>query len=227
MVPIKKSYIPVGHPNRPAKRIIDLRAIVVHYTANDRPGADDEFTARYFGRPWKIKGAEIYEANGTTPFRYGSAQVIADADSIVETMPLDYVAWGCGDRHLPRNNGADGQSLLARDVLDGRPNYHTLNIEICNNDTIPNSDEDWWHACGNAADWITNHLIRQDLTIDLPHSILPQTCTTKVQPGKVLLLRHYDITGKACPRPFIGEHQVDWESFVQDIERGVRDRRIP
>ena len=33
------------------------------------------------------------------------------------------------------------------------------------------------------------------------------------------VLRHYDVTGKICPAPFVGEGQADWEQFKEDLMR--------
>jgi N-acetylmuramoyl-L-alanine amidase CwlA len=168
---IIEQIIPAGHPNRPGVKRAETLAVVVHYTANEKPGATDTANAAYFGRKWErgpvLSGGKIITdvieagsvkdrtVNGTvqkvgTAFAYGSTQAIFDHDSGTIVMPLDEVAWGCGDRNCPYTDEWKGQQKIAKRIFGNRQNYLTLNVEICNNDIYPESNKDWIMAVDNA-----------------------------------------------------------------------------
>lgn len=233
-----KNHIPIGHLNNPGVNRTDLRAMVFHYTANDKPRADDRATADYFARPfvWLDDGKPYETVDGVHPaldrkgqpisFRYGSTHIIADMDSVTEALPTTSASWAVGDRPLPYENGFKGQQAIAKHLFNHQQNYQTINIEICNNDALPHSDDDWWKACMNAAAWAVEKLVAIGYRVDLHHSLLPQTIHSPadLKGNSILLLRHFDITGKRCPAPFLGPGQTDWENFVVDIARQVHDR---
>ncbi|MBN2039597.1 MAG: N-acetylmuramoyl-L-alanine amidase [Spirochaetes bacterium] len=207
---IIEQYIPNGHPNRPGKKLEALKAIVVHYTQNENPAATDTVNVKYIGRKYISMDSAIFEADGKTPFRYGSAHVFCDMDSVTLAIPLDEVAWGCGDRNF---NG--GQQRVAKTVFGNRQNYQSISVEICNNDAIKDSDADWEASVVNAKQWIIDFLKSKNLQVDVEASLNPQEI--KAAPGKenILILRHYDITGKSCPVPFVA-NKTAWEKFVRD-----------
>jgi len=226
---VRKEYLPTEHPNRPLIRLESLKAIVVHYTQNEDPRATALINAKYIGRPFE-KG-DYYDAkknmivNGYIekgsmgkgarslgiPFRYGSAHVFCDQESIVETIPIDEVAWGCGDK-----NYKGGYQRVAYKVFNCRQNYQTISVEICNNDVIKNSNEDWKKAVYNAFLWIGEFMKQHEYKLDLEGSLKPQMLEKAPPTGSLLLLRHYDLTGKICPKPFV-DSQEDWEGFVKSI----------
>jgi N-acetylmuramoyl-L-alanine amidase CwlA len=235
---VVKMHLPEGHPNRPGTKLSALKAVVVHYTQNDEPGATDTMNVKYIGRKWetgkywiKSKGTAVegpIEAgsmgkgdNGLgIQFRYVSAHVFCDMDSVTLAIPTDEVAWGCGDK-----NYKGGYQRIAEKVFKRRQNFETVAVEICNNDVIKNSLVDWDASVANAKQWIINYLTAYNLSVDLQGSLTPQTVDEPPAPGTVLLLRHYDITGKLCPKPFL-DHAHDWENFVKEIAGQVnRDER--
>lgn len=203
---INNLTIPIGHPNRPGQKLKRLDAIVVHYTANDRPGADDLANARYFGRAYRVNGEQYFEADGVTPFRYGSTHVVCDMDSATICIPADEVAWHVGDRRQQKD-GSFGYTQLALAQFAGEQNYRTVGVEICNNDIIPNSNQDWLEACEIAKAWISGFINRNGLKVCLEHEI---------KPGHVMILRHHDLTNKLCPLPFVEDLEA-WHEFVEDI----------
>jgi len=101
-------------------------------------------------------------------------------------------------------------------VFKFKQNYETIGIEICNNDVIKNSTEDWDLAVANAKEWLVEYLNTYGLTIDRAGSLLPQAANESPLAGTVLLLRHYDITGKICPKPFLDD-EIAWKNFVEEI----------
>lgn len=228
-----EGYIPSGHPNRPGKKLEALKAIVIHYTQNENPAMSDTMNVKYIGRRWengkywsKSKGVAVegtIEAgsmgkgeNGLgIQFHYGSAHVFCDMDSVTLAIPIDEVAWGCGDR-----NFHGGFQKIAESVFKRRQNFQTVSVEICNNDVIKNSDEDWNASVANAKQWTINFLKSKNLIVDVTGSLEPQKLKAAPEEGIVLILRHYDITGKNCPAPFVADAEA-WESFVNEVADAV------
>ena len=218
---INKQLIPDGHPNRPKTILESLKAIVFHYTANDSPSATDIANAKYFGRGYTFLNGKYFEVDGKTPFRYGSTQILADMDSVTIAIPATEIAWSVGDRNkLPWTEQYRGQQPLSRNIFGCRPNYQTISIEICNNDVIKDSLEDWDAACANAASWIVEYLKIKGLKVDVIGSLDLTQSITNLLPNTVLILRHYDITGKICPKPFVDDPEA-WGRFVRDIAARV------
>lgn len=217
---VNELLIPPGHPNRPGVNLTELRAIVFHYTGNDAPGATDIMNAKYFARKYVRVGPDYFEENGKTPFAYGSAQVVADSDSITIAIPVTEAAWAVGDRRiLPWTEQWRGQQHVSRNLFNCKPNYQTLSIEICNNDIIKDSDSDWLASVEMAAEWVIEFLKSRSLKVDEAASLSPQLAKTIV-PGSVVLLRHYDISGKLCPKPFI-DNPGQWTDVVKKISMAV------
>lgn len=194
---INERYVPKNHANRPGDKLDDVLAFILHYTANDSPTATDTNNAKYISRPYKKINGIVYEVDGKTKFRYGSAHTFCDQDSVTRTIPYTEPSYGCGDRQLPYNNGYKGQTKLAHETFKHRQNYRTINIEICNNG-------DWEKSCNNAIEeivWVIN-------TYKYP----------------AVFLRHYDITGKICPKPLIDEKK--WNEFKNKIYAKLQPKKI-
>jgi N-acetylmuramoyl-L-alanine amidase len=196
---ILQSFIPTGHPNRCGQKMSPI-AVVIHYTANDAPSATDTANVHYAGRAYKKSGSKFFEADGSTPFRYGSAHWYIDHDSATQAIPTDEVAWGCGDRQLPYNNGCKGQTPLARDFFKYRQNYMTINYEICNNC-------DWEAACANAIEVIAKDMVKYN-----------------IDPARIY--RHHDLTGKNCPAPFVSDEKA-WADFRNKLVARVNSLKHP
>ncbi len=212
---IIEGFIPSGHPNRPGKKLEALKAVVIHYTQNEHPEATDTMNVRYIGRKYIRNETGTFESDGKTPFRFGSAHVFCDMDSITLAIPVDEVAWGCGDK-----NFHGGYQPVAESTFKRRQNFQTVSVEICNNDAVKNSDEDWDGAVSNARQWVIDFLKDQKLTVDVDGSLNPQKLKATPEAGKILILRHYDLTGKNCPARFVKDTEA-WESFIRDISNSV------
>jgi len=215
----QEAWLPVGHPNRSGKKLESLKAMIIHYTQNESLGATDLMNAKYIGRKYIKKTIneeqKSFEADGKTPFSFGSAHVFCDMDSITLAIPTDEVSWGCGDR-----NFKGGQQPVAATVFNKRANYHTVSVEICNNDIIKNSDEDWKGSVATAKQWTIDFIKSKGLKVDVAGSLAPQTLKTGPKAGEILILRHHDVSGKNCPAPFIKD-KVAWEAFVRDVAKAV------
>jgi N-acetylmuramoyl-L-alanine amidase CwlA len=229
MVPILQDYIPLGHPNRRGTKLLSVTALVFHYTANEERDMGDTATAEFFKRPWhtgsdgKSKEWQLVASVDPTSkkpttikqeinFAFGSAQVIADEDSVTETMPLDEVAWGCGDQRFPYTELNKGQQPASRIWFNNQPNERTLNIEICNN-------ADWNKAVKNASDWAVQWMLANKRTVSIEDSLNCQVMGVMF-PGQILCIRHFDVSGKMCPKPFIDDQNA-WVSFVNNLAKQV------
>ena len=209
-----EKLVPIGHPNRPGTKLESLKAIVVHYTANDAPTANDTANAKYFGRLWKGTLQTPFEGDGVTPFRYGSAHVIIDEDSATLAIPTDEVAWACGDRNKPPYTETfRGQQPLARNVFWFRQNYRSISVEICNN-------HDWHKAATNAKVWIIRFLKEKGLKLCSFDKDIQTLNIGDIRSGEVLICRHFDISGKICPTPYVDDPSA-WNAFIQEIHEGL------
>lgn len=229
---IYEKLIPPGHPNRPGTKLERAMAGVIHYTANDAPRADDLMNAAYFGREWergvylnregkRLTGPVEFHSQGKgkgglcKQFSCGSAHAICDMDSVTHAVPYNEVAWGCGDRQLPWDPVYKGQQKLAHDLFGNRQNYLTVSWEICCNDRIhtagaedTQNDPDWEGACQVCRWEIVRFLDERKLK--------PIFEFRRPVPGEFLILRHYDITGKNCPAPFV-KSMAEWKRFQTEL----------
>lgn len=108
-------------------RIIQLKKIVVHWTANRDPGSDAARHREYFQN-----GAPI----GNGKFRSASAHYFVDNSEIVQIIPQTEVAFHCGD--LSNNGGRTKLGTNSSPIVAKPPNYYTIGIELC-----ANIDGDW------------------------------------------------------------------------------------
>ncbi len=198
---IDEKLLSIGHPNRSGQKLKGLKALVVHYTGNDHPGATDTANINYMGRKYIVKDGVTYEADGVTKFRLGSAHCFIDNDSATLGVPFSEVCWACGDRPLPRDNGFGGQTRLAKEVFKNMQNYYTVSFELCNN-------KDWDIVIDNGISVIRDFIKERNLKVI--------TDTNKeLKENEVYILRHFDITSKKCPVPLLDE--ALWKKFVDRV----------
>jgi len=222
-IKVQTNIIPDGHPNRDGRLLTNFNGIVVHYTANANPGATALANAKYFCRGWKrttverkteqgiVKEEMLQEISSTVekivPFGHGSTQVLFDENSMCMALPFNERCHGAGDARIIVNPVNKNQTQIARNAFNNAQNFKCLQIEICNNGN-------WEKAAINAAtfiQWVSREL---SLFIDEEGSLSPNTVMQTPELGTILLLRHYDLTGKICPKPFVDDtHQ--WIEFVK------------
>lgn len=182
MIPITRKLL-THTKSRPALRdrsgylLDDLRAIVMHWTANTARGADALANRNYFN----------------LGSRYASAHYIVDDHSIIQCIPDNEVAYHVGaKRYKPVGN-------MLRENSRRSPNHFTIGIEMC-----VNSDGDWYKTYQNSVD-LTAFLFLKHL--------VPEGC----------VFRHYDVTGKDCPRMMLDP--VVWEKFENDVTVAMLELR--
>jgi N-acetylmuramoyl-L-alanine amidase CwlA len=125
-----KKVITKNNPNMP---IIEMRAHVVHWTANTNNGANAMAHFNYFN-------------NNDVD---ASANYFIDDKTIVETIPSGMVAWHAGGSRYTDY----AQSKFAYEDMV-KPNYYTIGYELC-----VNSDGDFEMTCQNAIDFIAKKVI--------------------------------------------------------------------
>jgi N-acetylmuramoyl-L-alanine amidase len=155
------------------------------------PGADADDHFRYFDQT--IVGSE----------RYAGAQIVVDRHKALELIPLDEGTFGANDGGTA---ALKLQTLRARDARyptrtgDGNANLLTIHIEMCQE---PDGS-------------IHPHTIeRTRQIIKMLQDMFPQLKDTKNR-----VVRHFDVTGKNCPRPFVEDIQK-WRAFLSSIDQPV------
>jgi N-acetylmuramoyl-L-alanine amidase len=165
--------------NRPKYKLIKLKGLVIHWTANTNKSANALANRNYF--------------NTTTVS--ASAHYVIDDRQIIRCIPDSEVAYHCG---------ANKYTALGTGLREGTaysPNYFTVGIEMC-----VNQDGDWNKTYQNTVEFSAKFLVDNKLTIDN-------------------LYRHYDITGKLCPKMMIDEKE--WKKFKDAVQMKINETTKP
>lgn len=163
--------------NRPKKKLIKLKGIVIHWTANTTKGADARANRDYFN----------------TTKESASAHYIVDDKEIIRCVPDDEVCFHVGARVYTDT----GEMLRMKPYS---PNYFLIGIEMC-----VNVDADLNQVYKNTVELTAELLNKYKLKIDD-------------------LYRHYDITGKCCPRMFVVE--TEWNKFKQAVITEMKKTKV-
>ena len=124
--------------NRPGQKLVTVKGIVIHWTANTAKGADATRHRKY------VQNTD----------RYGAAQYYVDDKIVMQIMPENEVAWAVGANSYTKI----GKSLYA----NGKPpNYTTISIEMC-----VNSDADFKLVVENTVELVVYLLQKYHLTIN-------------------------------------------------------------
>lgn len=136
-----------------------------------------------------------------TTSRQVSTHFVVDDIGWLELTPVKEAAFHCGSLNTSKNGAFNGNSI---------------GIDICDNKkcvkTISASDTDWYftsETLKQARTLIVQLMIQYHIDID-------HVC------------RHYDVTGKVCPRPFVGKDESCyrnnmscfdlWDAFKAEIQ---------
>lgn len=118
--------------------------------------------------------------------RQASAHYCVDDRTVVQCLPDHEVAYHVGAARYK----AEGYDLF-RDHPALSPNYFTVGFEMC-----VNSDGDWDMTRAHSVDLAAHLLTKHGLGIER-------------------LIRHYDVTGKDCPKMFLED--IPWAHFKNDV----------
>ena len=117
-----------------------------------------------------------------------SAHYFVDDDSITRSVPDDYIAWSVGGNKYKYTKGA---------TFFGKcTNANSISIELC--DTKKNGVYDFTEdTLKNAADLVKMLMKKYNVPIER-------------------VIRHYDVTGKVCPKPFVDDDKA-WGKFKERV----------
>ena len=132
---------------------------------------------------------------GDEPKRYASShEVIGQEGEVVACIPKDEVAY-----HV----GAKSYKPRARAVFGNQPNRYLYGIETCHPDWV-----------GKFSEKTYNTLVERvaDLLIDF-----------NLVPSKDTIWRHFDVTGKDCPR-FYMSNPGAWDELTRRITKKYKEK---
>lgn len=177
----KNSYINKNKYTRPGSKLVGVRAILIHWTAN--PGASAANHKTYFG-------------NGAGG-RYASAHIFVDEKETLCIIPLNEVAYAANET---------GYSKIAKlrgnfGYTNGNANGCTISVEMCveKNGTISTTVE--------------------AKTVKIVAELCKKYGLTEKD-----VYRHYDVTGKSCPTPFIGNER--FAKFKDKVKSELNGKAI-
>lgn len=150
-----------------------IKYIVLHYTAND--GDKAENNAKYFQTARKPAT---------------SAHYFVDDNSIVQSVPDNYVAWSVGGNRYFDIEKTGGGKLYGKAT-----NANSISIEMCDtkkDGKLQASEQTMANAAVLCAELMKKY------NVDIDH-----------------VIRHFDVTGKHCPVYFM--NNAAWEKFKDRI----------
>ena len=77
-------------------------------------------------------------------------------------------------------------------------NFDTISIEVCHSDSTGKFNTDTYNSLVKLVGWLCKN---SNLTADD-------------------VIRHYDITGKECPKYFV-DNESEWKKFIKDVKREI------
>lgn len=131
--------------------------------------------------------------------RGASAHYVVDGQEIVQCIPNIEVAHHAGDNR--RALGLPLRKKLLKGNLGDNPNDYTIGIEMC-----VNADSSWVKTYQNTITLVRMLLKKHELNV------------TQVY-------RHYDITGKDCPKMFV-DRPENWQLFRYHLHEGFQKEVI-
>lgn len=139
------------------------------------------------------QNARYFDSIADSGPRYASYHYIVDIDgSVLQLMPNYEVAWHAGPAGKTKPDIATALPVL--------PNYCTIGVAHCHKD---------WDGAPSGKAYQT--LLALDTLLCGIYGIDPET----------RVYRHYDITGKVCPRYWVN-HSDEWSKFIRRLTKAVR-----
>lgn len=123
-----------------------------------------------------------------------SAHYFVDDNHIVRSVDDDYVAWAVGGSKYADTSKTGGGKMYGVCT-----NTNSISIELC--DTLKNGTSGFTNmTTANAVKLIRELMVRYKVNIN--H-----------------VIRHFDVTGKICPKPFVDSYK--WQDFKNTIEEVI------
>ena len=124
-----------------------------------------------------------------------SAHYFVDDDSITRSVPDDYIAWAVGGSKYKYTKGGTFYGKCT--------NTNSISVELC--DTKKNGVYDFTEATiKNAADLVKLLMKKYNVPVER-------------------VIRHYDVTGKVCPKPFVDDEKA-WKEFKERLVDNMEKR---
>lgn len=125
---------------------------------------------------------------------YGGAHYVIDIDgSVINCIPDNEVAWHCGAKSYTDTALAFFGAYTCSEFSS--PNFHSIGLELCHETMRGDFSES---------------------TLNSTKILLASLCEKYSLNAKKDILRHYDITGKICPKWFVNK-QDEWENFLNSV----------
>jgi N-acetylmuramoyl-L-alanine amidase CwlA len=145
-----------------------------------------------------------YRYFNTLSGRYAGAHIFVDRNKALELIPLNEVAYHANERKAgPLLSALKASTSYYR---GGNANLLTVGIEIClekDGSIHPDTLE-------------RTRLVVKEL----------QRKYSQLRDTQNRVVRHYDITGKNCPKPFV-ESSAKWNAFLKSIDEPVKVEAKP
>jgi N-acetylmuramoyl-L-alanine amidase len=127
--------------------------------------------------------------------RYGSYHYIIDEDGTInQLMPVEEVAYHAGP------SGDTKPETIKQ--LGGLPNWRTIGVSFAHPDDSGKPTMQTYFS-----------LVRLITQLSIRHSIMPEN-----------IIRHYDCTGKACPRYYVDNANM-WSALLSQIRMAINGAR--
>lgn len=124
-----------------------------------------------------------------------SANYFVDNDSVTQSVPDNYVAYAVGGSKYTNTKGGSMYNLCT--------NSNSISIELC--DSIKNGKYDF-----------TENTLKQ--TVELINML-----SSKYKIPYSNIIRHYDVTGKICPKPFV-TNTKEWKQFKNRLDKRINTK---
>jgi N-acetylmuramoyl-L-alanine amidase len=170
-----EDFIKINKYSRPNKKLVAVRGIVMHYTAN--PGASAENHIKYFGETMIQQNDEFIKQGKRNKLRYASAHIFVDKDSARLAIPFNEVAYHANESacRIPKLKAS------TPDYVGGNANLTTIGIEMC----------------------IEKDGTLHPETVKRAAAIVAELCKKFRLNPLTDIYRHYDVTHKNCPAPWV------------------------
>lgn len=177
---------------RPFKKLKQIKAIIIHWTANTNKGANAVANRNYFQNDHKDKNGKLIPP--------ASAHYNVDDIRIIQCLPDDEVGYHVGaiwSKFKPDAHRLMGTNPETQKTAIDTPNNYSIGIEMC-----VNSDADWQKVLHNTIELTRLLMFKYNIPLEN-------------------ILRHFDITGKDCPKMMCPPYESEWQRFKNEVVAGT------
>lgn len=120
-----------------------------------------------------------------------SAHYFVDGDSVTQSVPDEFVAWSVGGKKYPSCATSGGGKWYGKCT-----NNNSISVELC--DEVRNGKYDFSEkTLRNAVELVRMLMKKYNVPIQN-------------------VIRHFDVVGKICPKPFVDDTKA-WENFKKRL----------